>query len=285
MNLIALQMALEIEHTLQALKAVDPAERLSKELQKIMNQVTREIVAQLGNMSGIPTEGNIHARNQLTALLVNRKDNLNQVLSMASVHSATSGNNQIKRGLEKAGVAVQFDKLSPGTMNAIQDRALGTSQRIINHGIDRVYGSLAKSYEQGLGINEAAANLREALNTYSDGQLKTVARTEIQGAQNAAAHQLIKDNALEHEQWWTSDDERVRGNNPNDKADHTVMHGQIVRTRDTFSNGLMHPGDRNGDIKEWINCRCRVVPFIMPLGMQAPMGRSHFYESDLIPVE
>jgi hypothetical protein len=62
------------------------------------------------------------------------------------------------------------------------------------------------------------------------------------------------------------------------------MHGQIVRVGDQFSNGLRYPGDRTGEIAEWINCRCTTVPFIMPIGFIAPPGVLHFYEDELLAV-
>ena len=46
----------------------------------------------------------------------------------------------------------------------------------------------------------------------------------------------------------------------------------------------MYPGDMNGSIEEWINCRCTTVPYLMPLGFMAPPGVSYFYESDIIPI-
>jgi len=57
-----------------------------------------------------------------------------------------------------------------------------------------------------------------------------------------------------------------------------------VRVGEPFSNGLYYPGDRSGGdgtIREWINCRCRLVPFLMPEGKMAPIGKNWFYEGDL----
>jgi hypothetical protein len=46
----------------------------------------------------------------------------------------------------------------------------------------------------------------------------------------------------------------------------------------------LYPGDRDGDIKEWINCRCTTVPYIIPYGYIAPPGRVQFREEDLVKI-
>ena len=89
---------------------------------------------------------------------------------------------------------------------------------------------------------------------------------------------------VEYTQWITAGDDLVRGNDPRDEADHVSMDGEITRTGEPFSNGLIYPGDMNGDISEWINCRCDYRPFVMPLGMEPP-GEGPFFEEDLVEVE
>ncbi len=123
--------------------------------------------------------------------------------------------------------------------------------------------------------------MQDYFDSLQDYRLRLIARTEIQGAQNAAAHETMVDLGVEYKQWWTGQDERVRGNDPRDTANHVELHGQITRLEDRFSNGLRFPGDRSGPIEEWINCRCTTNPFIIPEGFTAPPGKQWFYEEDL----
>jgi len=113
-----------------------------------------------------------------------------------------------------------------------------------------------------------------------DYELRRVARTEINSFQNEGAYLTEQELGVRYHMWYTALDERVRGS-------HSNMHGEIVRVGEPFSNGLYYPGDRSGGqgtIKEWINCRCRTVPFLMPEGKMAPPGASYFRESDLIEI-
>ena len=84
--------------------------------------------------------------------------------------------------------------------------------------------------------------------------------------------------------WVTAHDDRVRGLKETDTADHVELDGEIIRLGDTYSNGLKYPGDTDGPIEEWINCRCANAPFNMPYGYTAP-PLEQFRESDLIRIK
>lgn len=89
--------------------------------------------------------------------------------------------------------------------------------------------------------------------------------------------QAFEDLDVEYLQWDAHLDNRVR-------ETHEEINGEIIPLGGTFSNGLKYPGDKNGPIKEWINCRCHGVPYILPPGAIAP-NMPYFRESDLIIVE
>jgi len=162
----------------------------------------------------------------------------------------------------------QFEKL-------IRDSVFIASDATMDRIMGDITENLADSYVQGLGIGEASNRLKKVFDSIEDYRLERIARTEIQSYQNLGSHHTCIDLGVQYEQWWSARDERVRGS-------HSYLHGQIVRTGDRFSNGLMYPGDRGGPIEEWINCRCRLVPFLMPFGYTAPIGQPYFYEGDLI---
>ena len=56
---------------------------------------------------------------------------------------------------------------------------------------------------------------------------------------------------VEQIQWLATLDERVR-------ETHLALHGAAVDRGERFWNGLRFPGDKEGDIGEWISCRCAV---------------------------
>lgn len=90
---------------------------------------------------------------------------------------------------------------------------------------------------------------------------RMIARTESQGALNYASRQAaIKTEIPVKKMWISALDKRTR-RKPKDKADHWVMHKQIVEMNEPFSNGLMQPGDPDITDKpeEIINCRCTVA--------------------------
>lgn len=116
--------------------------------------------------------------------------------------------------------------------------------------------TLSEGYEEGLGIDEVANNLRSDFHNLRSYRLKNIARTEIQSTQNVGTHETLVEYGVRYKQWITAGDSRVRGRNPKDRYDHVELHGQVVRIDEPFSNGLMHPGDRSGRMGQWINCRC-----------------------------
>ena len=179
---------------------------------------------------------------------------------------------------------IEFFEFSPEILKLIKDKTFEASDATLARIIKDVMANLAKSYEEGLGIVDAAGNLDEAFESMLKYELERIARTEINGAQNQATYLTEQELGVDYNQWWTAQDDRVRGNDPHDIADHVYLHGQIVRVGDPFSNGLLYPLDTSGDIAEWIQCRCRVVPFLMPEGFKAPIGRDFFYEEDLVKI-
>lgn len=201
-----------------------------------------------------------------------------ETIAGAAVEAADAGREQTVGTLLNKGVDVTFRGFSGQIHKRIREHAFEASKQTMKRMTGDVMGNLAISYEEGLGIGEAASRLETEFDSMKRYELERVARTEINGFQNEGAHRTMEDYSVEYEQWWGAEDDRVRDS-------HTHMHGQIVKTGERFSNGLEYPGDRGGPIEEWINCRCRPVPFIMPEGYMAPLGKDYFYEADLVPIE
>jgi len=166
----------------------------------------------------------------------------------------------------------------------LREHVFEASARTLDRLTGNVMQTLDGAYREGLGIREAMDALRGDFRQMRDFELQRVARTEIHSAAADGAFATERELGVEYHQWWTALDDRVRDGSTG-SADHVSLHGQIVRVGDTFENGLQYPGDRTGPLEEWINCRCRAVPYLMPRGKAAPAGRSWFSESELVDVE
>ena len=161
------------------------------------------------------------------------------------------------------------DSLRYNTFQASDTTLARVTQNITNN--------LADSYHEGLGIRDAGRRITKEFSSLKGWESRRIARTEINSAQNEGAFSAYDDLGVEYQMWWTGNDNRVRDS-------HRPLHGHIVAVGNTFSNGLLYPGDKSGPIKEWINCRCTSIPYIIPLGKMAPPGLTEFTEDQLIDI-
>jgi len=258
----------------EATKAASDAESgLRDALAMMFDDVGKVIITKLNKMRTLPS--NDSGRQSLVVLLKNIKSKVQEAVFEHAAEAANDANRvaRIHMGLKPGDI-------SQVVLGRLKDKVFEATDQTMSRIVGDVMGGLTDSYNQGLGIDEAARNLRETFDGLRDWETRRIARTEINGAQSAAAHQVIEDHAS-YRQWIAAEDDRVRdGSDGGD--DHTYLHGQIVRVGDSYSNGLMYPGDTSGPIENWVNCRCREVAFNMSAGMMAPAGQPYFYEGDLV---
>ena len=132
-------------------------------------------------------------------------------------------------------------------------------------------------YKSGKGIDYVANNLTKRFDQLTTWESKRIARTEIHNAHNRATMDTYTDYGVEYTMWIAANDDRVR-------ESHEEINGEIIRLGDTYSNGLKYPGDTDGNISEWINCRCSNAPYVVPYGYIAP-PQEQFTEADLIKIK
>ncbi len=161
--------------------------------------------------------------------------------------------------------------------NNLRNQTFTASAHTMERVRQDIMKNVAQSYSEGLGIKDAARNLNKKFTALNGYEANRIARTEINSAQNVGNYQTLIDYDINYQQWWTGQDARVRDS-------HRALHAMITKIGNKFPNGLLHPGDRSGSIKEWIHCRCTIVPYLMPLGFMAPPGMNVFRESDIIPI-
>ena len=142
---------------------------------------------------------------------------------------------------------------------------------------------ITTGYKEGKGINYVAQQITERFQQLRSWESKRIARTEIHNAHNRATMDTYQEYGVEYTMWITAGDRRVRGLKKKDKANHVKLDGEIIRLGDTYSNGLRYPGDTEGPIEEWINCRCSNAPYVIAYGYVAP-PQQRFKETDLIKI-
>lgn len=282
--MMIVEMAQETHATLrylQACKRALPAEiRLNRRTNTLFNKVITATLTELKRIGRVP--GDASVVRGITSAFDQYGPKIIEEITKETIRQAQQGRD---RTLQEAGLyTILRDKvpLPDHTYNLIKNRAFEASAQTLTRMRGDVMEVLAQSYREGHGIDKAANLLKDKFVSMRDYELVRIARTEINSGQNQGAYETEREFHINYHMWWSADDDRVRDGTTSD-ADHTYMHGQIVRVGEPFSNGLLYPGDMSGPIEEWINCRCRLVPFLMPEGFTAP-PQGFFYEEDLIPV-
>lgn len=164
---------------------------------------------------------------------------------------------------------------APASIVLLQELAFQASTLTMNRLKGDLNTTLTQAYQQGLGTKETAELIKGEFKGLTSYEAERIARTEVNSAQSNARIAKMYAAGVQYVQWWSANDKRTR-------SSHEEIHGLIVRKGDTFPNGLKHPHDRSGPIGEWISCRCRPIPFLMPANMAPPPGKQSFYEYELI---
>lgn len=234
--------------------------RLTHELARLFTRVENRVISQLVKSGYIPST--IEGRRLFI------EDFIKEIAENFTEQIVETAQQEQKRGrfitlqeLREHGMGISFTEFDPWTAEWLKEKVYTFSQSSLDVLVGDVAESLSRSYEQGLGIRDAAKELRKVFQGLRVYRLRLIARTEINSAQNEGAQRTMEEYGVQYKQWLTARDYRVRGNKPTDKANHIKMHGEVVGINERFSNGLYIPGDRTGPIAEWINCRCRIRPY------------------------
>ena len=168
-----------------------------------------------------------------------------------------------------------------GTLEEAEEELLTktfiASKRTLARVATSINGIITQGYTSGKGINVVAQLLQTRFNQLETWEAKRIARTEIHNAHNNAIMKTYESLDVEYTQWIAADDDRTR-------ESHVEVDREIIRIGDEYSNGLKYPGDTDGPIEEWINCRCSNAPYVMPYGYMAPPDKEQFREDDLIKI-
>lgn len=119
-----------------------------------------------------------------------------------------------------------------------------------------IQSELTRGIAMGLGWDEIARNLSNTTKAPL-AHAKTIARTEGHRIQEKAAYdafQKAKSRGADVlKQWDSTLDGKTRDS-------HRRVDGELREDGKKFSNGLMYPGDPDGEAEEVVNCRCTMLP-------------------------
>lgn len=188
-------------------------------------------------------------------------------------------NNYHIHGLEYDVVDLLEHEIDEAVVEYMSTNVFTATESTLSRVTQDIYDIIIESYaEQGEGINKVTELIQEKFSELSEYEAERIARTETLKAQSSATHnRLVSNPNVEYIQWVATDDERVRDS-------HAEVDGEITFADGTgiFSNGLRYPGDTNGDIEEWINCRCDEVAYIPEAGYIPPDGATSWTEDEMV---
>jgi len=120
---------------------------------------------------------------------------------------------------------------------------------------ETTFKKLKKDFSQSLADGETRPQLISRIeNTFgniSKNRAATIARTEILGVTQKGTFEGYQQANLQIKIWVTVGDGNVRDS-------HAMQDGEERPINDTFTNGLMFPGDPSGPASEVVNCRCSI---------------------------
>lgn len=120
-----------------------------------------------------------------------------------------------------------------------------------------INSAITQGVLQGDSIPKIASRLQQVTDMDRRAAVRN-ARTMMTGAQNAGrmdAFGRAADLGIHiQKQWIATLDTRTRDS-------HAALDGEIKELDEKFTNGLMEPGDPDGDPAEVYNCRCTVLPY------------------------
>ena len=267
---------------------------MTRDIAKLFKQVSTEVQENLEEYWSDYQllQGQI---NLITKPILDAEEEYNRILEkyirrqyrLGSSEAERIVNNMVDNASMKAinlqGIRAKIKKQSNQLFGTLQDaedelleKTFTASKRALARVTSQINQIITDGYTSGKGINVVAGMLQKRFDQLETWEAKRIARTEIHNAHNNAVMRTYNNLGVEYTQWIAADDDRTRDS-------HVEVDGEIIPIGSKYSNGLEYPGDTNGPLEEWINCRCSNAPFVIPYGYMAP-SFSPFRESDLVPI-
>ena len=198
------------------------------------------------------------------SVLSAKKENQNQRIDMIIFNDKEAGkrlrkkskpvisgslSEQAKREIERMGLGIEFDINNPAVVEWIDKKIFEFSFEVNKTTREVLRKQLKDAIAEGESIADVEKRIENVFNMARGYRTERIARTEIISSTNNGSFQAYKQSeVVEKKTWISTRDGDVR---PSHQID-----GEEVGLDDTFSNGLIYPGDPSGDVSEVVNCRC-----------------------------
>lgn len=144
-------------------------------------------------------------------------------------------------------------QLSTGIENWLDRRTLIFADEITSTTYNKLKDQFSQSFEEGENREQLIKRIQTVYGGFDENRAKTIARTEVHGAVQKGTDEGYRQSGIPIKIWvWAA------GVNGGAREEHQAIDGQEVPINQPFSNGLMYPGDPNGDPEETINCECSI---------------------------
>lgn len=167
--------------------------------------------------------------------------------------------NSLKEGYEIAnstyGLGISFDLLNPKFLNWIDEFGAGQVTKINNTTKEKLRKTLSEGIIEGESIPKLRDRVSSIMTEAKTTRATLIARTETHNTVGYGTFETYKTTDIQQKGWLTTLDGRER-------SSHNAINGEVVGMDQSFSNGLMYPGDASGPASEIIACRCVLLPII-----------------------
>jgi HK97 family phage portal protein len=160
-------------------------------------------------------------------------------------------------GLAGSELGIDFNLIEPNVLRAVDARVDFFAAKVNEATVELLADELKEALTNGETIDQIAKRVDKVFDYSEKFRSIRTARTEIIGANNAGQLQVYSEAGIEHKQWITARDEKVR-------LSHQID-GQTVGITEDFvtnlGNHLQYPGDRTGNAppEDLIQCRCSLI--------------------------
>ncbi len=173
--------------------------------------------------------------------------------------------------LTSLGLEASFGLENPMAREYLGSKVREFSEAVLSTKADQLRSTLIAGFAAGEGIRKMTQRVQGVYASVLNRRYEAlrIARTETIAASNAGAMMGYEASGVVKEKGWLSTrDQRTRGADPKDAADHWNMDGDRVRLNEAFVDtrtgaSMMHPGDTGlgaGSI-DVVLCRCTMVPY------------------------
>lgn len=149
----------------------------------------------------------------------------------------------------------RFTITEPRIQKWLDEKAFKFAEEVNKTTEDALREALKLGLQEGDTIDEISKRVADIFDMAEGYRSERIARTETVSSANRGAIAAYEESGVvKGVEWITARDADVR--------DSHKIDGEIADLGQTFSNGLLYPGDPSGAAEEVINCRCSATPVL-----------------------